>query len=141
MKNTIKVTISFSFKGVEYSPSSVIDLDAFILGDTNLDAIFQRVASDNKIDYYSYEYEVLESSPKVFSNPTGIAGDFLSDTTFDLEGFKQHQSNLEGLAILQKIVKDTMGIANLEENKALKSALLQAYNAGKASQSSYISGN
>ena len=65
-KNTVKVTIPFSFKGIDYEPSCVIDLDAFILGDNGIESVFQIVASQNNIGNYSYEYEVLESPTKIY---------------------------------------------------------------------------
>jgi len=131
MKNTIKVTIPFSYKGVEHSPSSIIDLDLLVQGDQNIDAVYHRVANDNNIDNYSYEYEVLESSPKVFSDPTGIAEKYLSNNTFDFEGFKNQLVAGNVFEKLQTIAEETMGIANLEEHEALKHALQQAYRAGK----------
>ena len=131
MKNTIKITIPFSFKGIEHTPSSVIDLDTFILGDQNLDIAYQIVANENKIDNYSYEYEVLELASKIFSDPTGAACNFLSENHFDLEGFKHHRNNEQVFSTLQNIAKNTLKIDKLEEHEALKQALLEAYEAGK----------
>ena len=131
MKNTIKLTIPFSFKGVDHTPSTVIDLDAFMSGDQNLQAIFQIVASENNIGNYSYEYEVLESSPKIYSDPTGVACDFLSGECFDFEGFKKYQTTAQALDILQEIAKNRLNIDDLEEHQMLKQALLEAYEAGK----------
>ena len=132
MKNTIKLTIPFSFKGVNHTPSSVIDLDAFILGDQNKHAIFQVVANENKIGNYSYEYEVLESSPKIYSDPTGAACDFLSGECFDFEGFAKYQKIAQALDILQDIAKNTLNIDNIEEHEMLKQALFEAYEAGRS---------
>ena len=131
MKNSIKVTIPFSFKGIEYMPSSVIDLDVLVQGDQNINSIFHHVANENKIDNYSYEYEVLQSSPMHFSDATNFAEKFLSDGAFDLEGFKQGLIKRQQLKTLQTIAQETMGIENFEEHKALKLALEQAYLAGK----------
>jgi len=134
MKNSIKVTIPFSFKGVEHKPSAIIDLDVFIQGEQTIDNTFQRVANENKIDNFSYEYEVLESSSKIFSDPTGIAGDFLSENDFDLEGFKQQLLSGNGLQKVQTIASNILNIDDLENNKDIKQALLEAYKAGKEAQ-------
>lgn len=131
MKNTIKITIPFSFKGVAHTPSSIIDLDTFVLGDQTVDSLFHLVANENKIDNYSYEYEVLESSPKIFSEPTGIAGNFLSGNNFNLADFKQHCLKSDALDQLTIIAKKTMNIENLNDHKELKQALQQAYEAGE----------
>jgi hypothetical protein len=132
MKNTIKVTIPFSFKGVEYTPSSTIDLDLFTLGDQTIDSVFQLVANENKIDNYSYEYEVLESATKFFSEPTGLAGDYLSDNQFDLVGFKQGQKQSNINQVVQQIATEFLEINNLDDvaHKDIQQALIKAYQAG-----------
>ena len=131
MKNSIKVTIPFSFKGVEHKPSAIIDLDIFIQGEQTIDNTFQLVANENKIDNFSYEYEVLESSPKIFSDPTGIASEFLTENDFDLEGFKQQLLSGNALQKVQTIASNILNIDDLENNKDIKQALLEAYKAGK----------
>lgn len=130
MKNTIKVTIPFSFKGVEHTPSAVLDLDVLAQGDTTINSLFQLVANKNKIDNYSYEYEVLESSAKIFSEPTGIAAEFINDEGFDLEGFKTKHSEKGILEKLQSIASETLNIDNLAESEKIQNALMQAYQAG-----------
>ncbi|MEE9328386.1 MAG: hypothetical protein V3U71_13955 [Cocleimonas sp.] len=133
MKNTIKVTIPFSFKGIEHTPSSIIDLDIFIRGDQNLNSVFHLVANENKIDNYSYEYEVLQASSLHFSNATGLAEKHLTNRNFDFEGFKQILNEEQLLNTLQTIAKQTMNIENIEEHETLQLALEQAYQAGKNS--------
>ncbi len=133
IKNTIKITIPFSFKGVEHSPSSVIDLDIFSQGEQAIDNVFHLVANENKIDNYSYEYEMLESATVVFSEPTGIASEFMSDNFFDLDGFKKQQEQGDALQKLQAIARDVLNIDDIESNKEIKNALLKAYQAGKES--------
>lgn len=133
MKNTIKVTIPFSFKGVEHTPSSVVDLDVFSQGEQTIDNVFQLVANENKVDNYSYEYEILESATVFFSEATGIASEFMSENNFDLNGFKQKYKSSHVLKVLQNIANQTLNINDLNENKAFKSALEQAYRAGQES--------
>lgn len=132
-KNTVTATIPFSFKGQEYNPSSIIDLDSFTKQNENFDFLFHQVASKNNIDRFSYEYEVLESSPILFSKPTGIATKFLKDNYFDLTGFIKNRSELEVQEILKNIASEQLNIESLEENGATHSALLKAYQAGRDS--------
>ena len=99
-------------------------------GDQTLDNVYQLVANENKVDNFSYEYEVLESSPMQFSDPTGIAGDFLQGNHFDLEGFKKKTAQGDVEKTLQNIAKDFLNIDDLESNQDIKQALLQAYQAG-----------
>lgn len=133
MKNTIKVTIPFSFKGIEHSPSSIIDLDLFIQGGQTLDNAYQLIANENKIDNFSYEFEVLESSPKIFSDPTGLAVNFISETHFDLEGFKKQFVDSDTVKKLQAIAHKLLTIDDLDAHEDIKQALIEAYKAGKNS--------
>lgn len=133
MNNTITVIIPFSFKGIEHTPSLIIDLDTFVESNQNLDNIFHLVATENNIGNFSYEYEVLESSPQVFKDPTGIAGEFLSANIFDLDGFKQKLNDDNAMNIINDIALERLNIDNLKENKDIKQALLDAYKAGKES--------
>ena len=132
MKNSIKVTIPFSFKGVEHSPSSIIDLDVFSQGEQTIDNVFHLVANENKIDSYSYEYEMLESAQVFFSEPTGIAVDFFSENYFDLEGFRKQLVQGDALLALQVIASDVLDIDDLDSHDDIKQALLKAYEAGKS---------
>lgn len=130
MKNTITVSIPFSFKGENYAPSIKIDLDEFVKTQKTFDSIVNLVARQNNIDPYSYEYEVLESSPLFFSEAGGVASQFLNDGQFDLNGFSQYvqQSRLEQL--LQSIAQKHLGVEDLQSDIKLKQALQEAYNAG-----------
>jgi hypothetical protein len=132
-KNTLKATIPFSFKGVKHKPSVVIDLDEYVQKKTDFLFLSHLVANANNISNYSYEYEVLESSPVFFSDATGLAQEFLSDNQFDLKGFKQKLSQSKVLKALQLIAQQTLGIEDLDKNRDLKEALLKAYQAGKSS--------
>ena len=131
MKNTIKITIPFSFKGVEHNPSAIIDLDHYDKADFSF--AFHQVATENNIDPYSYEYEVLESSPHIFSEPTGLAREFLSGSDFDLVGFQAKAAGKESDVTLHAIAKQFLDIDDLQQHKAIQQALVAAYEAGKES--------
>jgi hypothetical protein len=115
---------------VDHEPSSIIDLDAYILGDQGIESVFHIVASQNNIGNYSYEYEVLESSLKLFSEPTGIAHEFICEEGFDLDGFKVKQNEQSIIEKLQSIATQVLNIDDLADNEDIQNALLQAYQAG-----------
>ncbi len=130
MKNTIKITIPFSFKGEENTPYAIIDLDDYIKGNDCFGHAFNLVVQKNNINRYSYEYEVLETSLKIFSDPTGIAGDFLSGQSFDLKGFKQLQVERVTFQKLQAIASKCLNMDDLDSHPEIKHALMEAYKAG-----------
>lgn len=135
MANTITVTIPFSFKGIEHKPTLVVDLDSYSLNHENFDMIYHPVATENNIDRYSYEFEVMESTACIFSNPTGDAVNFLNDATFDLVGFKTRMEDKNILSDIQEIARKALDIDNIEgeAHQAIKQALFQAYKAGAKS--------
>jgi hypothetical protein len=133
MKNAITVTIPFSFKGKEMAPSIVLDLDQFCRLEHSPNILHHHIATENKIDQYSYEYDVLECSPLYFSDATGLALGFCVDGSFDLNAYKQCLQEQKMHQSLQNIAFDIMGIEDLdlEQHTPLKQALSQAYNEGK----------
>jgi len=131
--NTLTVTIPFSFKGKEYKPTAIIDLDTYTRTNQDFNFLFHLVATENNIDRYSYEYEVLESSPLIFSQATGKAKQFLDGNHFDLEGYIAQRKNTEAQEILQNIASEILKIDKLEEKDPLYEALHKAYLAGRES--------
>lgn len=131
MKNSIDVHIEFSFKGKAYSLTSNIDLDQLVEHEQSFPSFHAILARDNKIDTYSYLYEVMLETEIRFANARGIAADFLSDGDFNQEAFITAWQENRMLALLQPIATRELGIANLDQHQGLKSALVQAFNLGK----------
>lgn len=129
-QNSITVTIPFSFKGQEYTPSAIIDMDVYTQRNQNFNSLFHMVAQENKIDRFSYEFEVLESSPLFFSQATGAAVSFLLENKFDLDGYIEDRKTRDVQEKLQNIASEILQVDKLEENEPLANALIQAYQAG-----------
>ncbi|MCW8826200.1 MAG: hypothetical protein OQK78_07225 [Gammaproteobacteria bacterium] len=132
MSNSIVATIPFDFKGEHHTPSALIDLDRFIANNHELPNIYSEVASLNQIGLYSYEYEVLMSSEIHFSNAEGLAKAFIDGIHFDFDGFKQHLHEQKSLVALNLIAKEHLQIDDLEQEPALKRALLEACRYGES---------
>ena len=126
MKNSIKVSFNFSFKGERHSPSSVLDLDKMMERSGDFSQIDFHVAKENGIDTYSYLFEVMQMTPAEFSEPGGLAEEFYRDNSFDFEAFKQAHNEQKIIQQLQTIAGDI----DLEENEAVRKALLEAYRLG-----------
>ncbi len=131
MKNTIQVSVKFSFKGENFSPSTIIDLDALSLEAKELSDLHNVLAKQNGIDTYSYAFEVMEQSELCYSNATGLACDCLEDGYFDLQRYIQLRDDMNVHIQLGKIAKDTLDIEDISSEPAIKEALLQAFNLGK----------
>jgi len=131
MNNSIIATIPFDYKGVHHTPSVTINLDEFIQSEKSVTNIYSEVASQNQIGLYSYEHEVLLSSPITFSQPEGMAADFLQGNEFDLEQFRLEYHEQKRLSALNAIVREHLQIDDLEQNQSLKQALLAACKYGE----------
>ncbi len=131
MKNSIDAQIEFSFKGETYSLTTNIDLDEFMEHEHSFPSFHARLARDNKIDTYSYLYEVMLETGIRFANAQGLAADFLSDGDFNQGAFITAWQENRVLAQLEPIAARELGIANLNQHQGLKNALVQAYNLGK----------
>ena len=105
-----------------------VDLDAMMEASGGVPDLYSLLARENKIDTYSYLYEVMESSDLIFSDATGLAVKCTVEGDFDLQKFEAlwYQDNLSsGL----QVIIEKHGLNNSAE---LMAALTDAYELGKA---------
>jgi len=134
MKNSIDATVTFSFKGETYTPSTTIDLDALMREHDSLPRLHHILAMTNKIDTYSYLYEVMEQSPIRFFNAQGPVADFVDNEMLDVEGFQQQWLQRRITDKLQAISSRVLDIDDLDNHAELKKALLEAYDCGRSAK-------
>lgn len=131
MRNTIKAVIKFSFRGENYTPELIVDLDQLLKAEQDFTRLHEQLAQANGIDTYSYAYEVMESCEIEFSEATGDAVSFLQESGgFDLPGFKQSKQSFQSEQQLLEIARQHMRINSLDEVDGLKQALQAAFDAG-----------
>ena len=135
MKNTVIVQVNFSFKGENFTPSIMLELDDFVKHSGSLAGLYSKIAQQNKIDTYSYAYEMMEASELIFHSAKGNVVDFIIDGKCNLEAYREYLNQSNILIELEKIASEVLGIDNLsaKDNKGIKEALTRAYNAGKNS--------
>jgi len=131
VKNSIAARVEFSFKGENYAPAAVLDLDRYLDESGRLPDLHQLIARENGIDTYSYLYEIMESHEIIFDNATGIAAECLVDGVFDVRAFEQRWQEQHRLDVLTPIARRHLNIDRLEQHPDLKAALLDAYLAGR----------
>ncbi|WP_177418015.1 hypothetical protein [endosymbiont of Lamellibrachia barhami] len=132
MDNRISIRITFSFKGETHTPSASLDLDELVKGGNAHDTLRPLLARTNGIDSYSYLYEVMESQPIEFSNPTGFAADYLTGTEFDFISFEKRWREENELSILDAIIEHHFEGEDCAQHPSLKAALHEAFRAGKS---------
>jgi len=129
LQNTVLASLEFYFKGVRHDLSAVIDMDACMRHDDAIQYIYHTLASENGIGLYSHELDVMIMEDIQLSNPTGMVADFFNEGELDIDGFYKAWQLQKVINTLQPIAKKHLGIDNLDEHPALKSALIEAFQA------------
>lgn len=132
MSNSFTISVEFSYKGETFNLSTRVDLDAYLEQGSEIPMLHDLIARANKIDHYSYQYEVLCSEDIHFSEVQGFAGDYIVDGVFDAVGFAGHWHEHHVEHIVAAIAQREMGVAELASQPDLQRALLAAYRAGEA---------
>lgn len=133
MKNIVTASIHFSFKGERLMPSITLELDDFLRSNKSLTNLCHLIASANKIDHYSYEYEMMQAEVIIFSDAQGLVTDFITDGVLDSPAFLTAWSEQQLLVQLQDIAKRHLAVDNLHEQPSLVAALKEAFHHGKKS--------
>ncbi|MFW5450272.1 MAG: hypothetical protein ACKE9I_01635 [Methylophagaceae bacterium] len=131
MANKITATIEFYFKGEQFSPSAVLDLDKLMQHGSFPD-IYSMLALQDNIDSYSYEYEMMLAEEVQFSDAEGSAADFFIDGIFDQAGFEQQCLENNMLTKLSPVIKQHLDIDDINQQQGLRTVLLAAWQLGKS---------
>lgn len=131
MKNSIKASIEFHFKGELNSASATIDLDQLMERQVDLSTLHHMLATEAKIDQYSYQYEMLMAEEIRFSDAQGLVADFVADGRLDNAGFRQAWHEQKMLEQLQAIAQEHLAVDDLENKPELQKALVAAFKLGK----------
>ena len=131
MKNIVTAAIHFSFKGERHSPAITIELDKHLLSAGKLPNLYPLIAKENNFDMYSYEYEMMQAEPIMYSDAQGLIENYITDGLLDLNAFEAAWHEHHALEKLLKIAKQHMDINDLSQHPELKAALLEAYNTGR----------
>ena len=134
MKNTIDAQVEFSFRGECHSPTITLDLDSLSVTAETFQALHTVIATRNGIDTYSYLYDAMESCPIVFSNPQGLAVDYLQDNIFDFLGYEKKNNENNLVKQVSQVAQELMGVDDLDGQPELKAALIAAYELGVVSK-------
>ena len=131
MKNTVTVSVLFSFKGQRHTPSLQLDLDRFMTTSGRLPDLYPLLAKANDYDLYSYEYEMLEAEPLQFNDAEGLVCDYIEDGRLDIPAFEAAWHQAQKTAALLEIARQQLGIDDFSEQPGLEQAMLQAWELGE----------
>jgi hypothetical protein len=131
MNNSVDASVEFSFKGEHYHYTTRLDLGLLLRQHDAMPSIHDILAKQHGIDTYSYLYEIMEGAEIEFSNPDGLATDYLTDGKFNLPALEKNWQDAKACVLLQSIATRELGIADLTQHHAIRRALIEAYNMGR----------
>ncbi len=131
MNNFVDAGVEFSFKGVNYHYTTRLDLEQLLQRYDAMPSIHDILAKQNNVDTYSYLFEIMQGTEIEFSNPQGLASDYLVDDEFNLAALEKNWQNAQTCVLLQSIAARELGITDLTRHHAIQRALIEAYNLGR----------
>jgi hypothetical protein len=131
MANKITASITFHFKGEIFTSSLELDLDELMQRYNGLPPLHETLATENNIDSYSYQYEMLLGEDIQFSNAKGDAVSFLNDGQFNQIEYEHFWFQKNILNHLQKILLTELDIDETEQHPKLIQAMLAAFEYGR----------
>jgi len=130
MSNIIKASVIFCYKGETHSPFIMLELDPYLEINASLPDLYPMIAKANNHDLYSYEFEMMQAENIVFSEAEGLVAEFVIDGRLDMDGFQTAWQENILLNQLQDIGQRILSVDDVEQQPALKQALIEAYQLG-----------
>ncbi|MDQ6987198.1 MAG: hypothetical protein Q9M25_05305 [Mariprofundaceae bacterium] len=133
VKNSVTVGLVFDFRGQRFTPSIDIDLDALMHKPDRLsvNGLYNMLAASIGLDAYRHEYDVMAMHELVFSQPTGLACEFVADGKLDFDGFIHAWQQQRIRKIVQAIAGRHLNISDLTQHDNIEKALIESYLAGR----------
>ena len=131
MSDTITVVLDFDFKGAHHTLESRLDLGPWLRGGGEPPDLHQLLARDNGIDFYSYEYEVMQMETPRITQAEGLPAAYLRDGRLDWQALRDAARERQASETVCRI----LGEHGLEEvllaTDGLYEALIAIYRAGR----------
>ena len=129
-KNTVVMRVEFYFKGKKYFPSACLDIDAHFQAQQTVESCYLALAKAGDIGLHSYELDVMVMEPIVYSEPTGLVADFLSDGVLDWDKLEEAWKSGSSYRAVKSIANKIFNVENIDDHTKLAIALMDAYQKG-----------
>jgi len=130
MQTTITVSLSYDYRGETFTYNAELLLPLYI---DNIEAFYrsipQTIADKNKLDTFTYQYELMETSPIEVVNVESRIEKSLPELPIALEDFLEHYTKVGSEAYLEMIADEYD--LDLQSNPRFAKALKAAYSLGK----------
>jgi hypothetical protein len=126
VKNSIDTGLEFYFKGEKFEPSATIDLDTYFREDKDIVYIYDMLAKSIGLNEHRHEYDVMVMEDVVFTNPQGVAKDYVSNAQIDWQGLSEAWKQQHEHAKVHALASKHFSEEELQANPKLMKALLEA---------------
>lgn len=133
MKNIVTASVEFYFKGVKFSPSLTIELDPYMQSSGRIPVLYPFIATENNIDHYSYEYEMMQAENIKFNQAEGLVADYVVNGVLDIEAFELAWNEQQILTTIQQIVERHGLTYAVQQHPDFEKTLIEAYKSGERS--------
>ena len=131
-KNNLTLSIEFYFKGKQFNPSLTIDLNKVMSISGCFANFYSLIATNNNIDLYSYEYEMMQAEELKATNAEGLVASYVKHGKLNIVEFEEAWNQQKIVLAMNDIAKCHMNIDVLNDHPNLKEALLSAYKLGQS---------
>jgi len=128
---TVIASISFDFRGQRFTPSITVDLHTMMIKKQPQNHLYVLLGASIGLDAYRYEYDMMVMQEIVYSDPSGLACDFVTDGRLDFDGFINAWHQMQILSEVQSIAEQHLNISDLVQHPDLQQALIESYQAGQ----------
>ena len=129
MPDTITVALEFDFKGKHHVLKSQIDLAPHLRSGV-LPDLHQLLAREHGFDLYSYEYEMMQAEEPQIVEAEGLARDYVQAGQLDWAGLCEAERMRDVDEVIQRIAREQLGVADIQQQPLVRTALLTAYRSG-----------
>lgn len=110
---------------------SFVNIADVILHEDFYRSIYLKLAQDNGIDVYSYQFEVMLDQDIYFSQAQGCARGCLKNGELNIDKLRQNFQQMSSEQVVQSIVNKYL--SSDESTDRVKKAMLEAFQLGRAS--------
>jgi len=128
---SVTASLSFDFRGQRFTPSVRVDLHAMMVKKQPVSHLYDLLGTSIGLDVYKHEYDVMVMNDITFSEPAGLACDFVSDGKLDFDAFSKAWQQQQALTAIAPIALKHLNIDNLDQHPDIRNALIESYQAGQ----------
>jgi len=128
---SVTASLSFDFRGQRFTPSVRVDLHAMMVKKQPISHLYDLLGASIGLDAYRHEYDVMVMNDIIFSEPAGLACDFVNNGQLDFDAFSRAWQQQQTLTAIAPIARKHLNIDNLDQHPDIRNALIESYQAGQ----------